>query len=567
MTEEKHVGTLVGNTGNITVAVALRDSFSARRGEFVRVRHREQRDMPEVWVLGRITAVRRENVMFSPSLGEGLADVQVILSQHTGETNFAEMEIIGYRDPATGEVKLPRRPLDPGARVYGVDQAFLSEFYEYSPDSSIHLGNLVGYERGENIVPVYIDIDRIVTEHLAVLAMTGAGKSYTVGRIIERMLTQANASIVVFDPHGEYGAALRGGELNFTREEYLGDAPDREALEEIRQILLQLQAEGGGLHVYVPNEPEQLHKYNGAATGLALQLDSLDVDDLQELLPDITEPQQRVLGVALRYWLDTTRPPRDVNDLPLLLTERLESLRRWDQLYEAERKALNDRSASIVSLRLRRLINEAKSFYERGRTPLDVRRMVGRMNSNDPRDRVGRIAIIDLQGLSKTAMQAIVALICNDILKAAADKQDPICPVFLVIEEGHTFAPAREPSIAKAIIKRIAAEGRKFGVGLGIISQRPSKLDPDVTSQCNTIITMRIKNPDDQRFIRSSSDFFSEMDIQELPALSTGEALVTGRAILAPLIVKVGTKVLAHGGESPQVSSTWRARHKQPVSL
>jgi DNA helicase HerA-like ATPase len=443
-----------------------------------------------------------------------------------------------------------------------VNQSFLAEFYEYSPDSSIHLGNLVGYEHGENVVPVYIDIDRIVTEHLAVLAMTGAGKSYTVGRIIERMLTQVSASIVVFDPHGEYGAALRGGELNFNREEHLRDAPDRESLEDIRQTLLRLQPEGGGLHVYVPHDPEHFHRYNGAATGLALQLDSLDVDDLQEILPDITEPQQRVLGVAIRYWLDTTSAPRDVNDLLLLLTERLDTLRHWDQLYAAERKALNDRSASIVSLRLRRLINEARSFYERGRTPLDVRRMVGRLKSSDLHDGFGRIAIVDLQGLSKTAMQAIVALICNEILKAAGDKADPICPVFLVVEEGHTFAPAREASIAKPIIKRIAAEGRKFGVGLGIISQRPSKLDPDVTSQCNTIVTMRIKNPDDQRFIRSSSDYFSEMDIQELPALSTGEALVTGRAILAPLIVKVGTKVLTHGGEAPQVSSTWRARSK-----
>ena len=71
-------------------------------------------------------------------------------------------------------------------------------------------------------------------------------------------------------------------------------------------------------------------------------------------------------------------------------------------------------------------------------------------------------------------------------------------------------------------IKRIASEGRKFGVGFSIISQRPSKLDPDVTSQCNTIITMRLKNPDDQRFMAKTSDMFSKADIDELPSLSTG---------------------------------------------
>ncbi|MDO8609666.1 MAG: ATP-binding protein, partial [bacterium] len=111
--------------------------------------------------------------------------------------------------------------------------------------------------------------------------------------------------------------------------------------------------------------------------------------------------------------------------------------------------------------------------------------------------------------------------------------------------------------VSKTIIKKIAAEGRKFGVGLALVTQRPSKLDPDALSQCNTIIAMRIKNQDDQRFIRNSSDYFSEADLRELPTLSTGEALICGRAIIAPLIVKVGYKALIHGGESPNVCGEW----------
>ncbi|EFG2865446.1 ATP-binding protein, partial [Escherichia coli] len=100
-------------------------------------------------------------------------------------------------------------------------------------------------------------------------------------------------------------------------------------------------------------------------------------------------------------------------------------------------------------------------------------------------------------------------------------------------------------------------EGRKFGVGFGIVSQRPSKLDSDVTSQCNTLITMRLKNPDDQRFIAKASDMVSKADLEELPSLSTGEALVCGRSIPAPLLVKVGSKALIHGGESPEVLRVW----------
>jgi DNA helicase HerA-like ATPase len=83
---------------------------------------------------------------------------------------------------------MPRRALDPGAPVEPVDFQFLSAFYEFREHSSLHIGNLVGYERGATAVPVYLDVNRLVTEHLAVLAMTGSGKSYTVGRIIERLV-------------------------------------------------------------------------------------------------------------------------------------------------------------------------------------------------------------------------------------------------------------------------------------------------------------------------------------------------------------------------------------------
>jgi hypothetical protein len=131
------------------------------------------------------------------------------------------------------------------------------------------------------------------------------------------------------------------------------------------------------------------------------------------------------------------------------------------------------------------------------------------------------------------------------------------CPRILIRREQVSFAPAGESAISHRIIKKIAGEGRKFGVGFAIVSQRPSKLDPDVTSQCNTLITMRLKNPDDQRFIAKASDMVSQADIDELPSLSTGEALICGRSIPAPLLVKVGTKALLHGGQSPEVIHLW----------
>lgn len=549
------LGKLVGNTGDPTnLSMAMNSSFGGRRGEFVRIRHQEREGEGFSDVLGRIVSIHRSNVLFNSGMGSGVTDLELMPgAQITGENLYAKLELVGYKDPETSRIRIPRRPLDPGANVETVDYQFLSDFYEFREETSLHLGNLIGYDKGENIVPVYMDVTNLVTEHMAVLAMTGAGKSYTVGRIIERLVALHNATVVVMDPHGEYGRALAGGKVQFNDVADTGDPRDERALPQIQDLLKRLTDAGAGIQVFTPQDATFRHKYAGENTELALQFDKFEMDDLSEILPGLTEPQQRVLDVAIRYWRKVEKEPRDINRLRDLLGDGLEELQGWDQLTEAEARALNGRSAAVASMKLRRVLLEARAFYNTSLPePTDIRRVVGRRG-----DRKGRMVIVDLQGLSDTAKQIITALVSSEVLRAASSKTDPVRPTFIVYEEGHTFAPAKEQAISLRIIKKVAGEGRKFGVGFAIVSQRPSKLDPDVTSQCNTIVAMRLKNPDDQRFILRVSDMFSKADVDELPSLSTGEALVSGRSIPAPLLVKVGTKALVHGGESPQVLDMW----------
>ena len=557
MSKDKLIGKLIGNTGNPNdLKMVLKDSFAARRGEFVKISHQERHDEEKTYVLGRITSISRNNILYNSDMGEGLSNIELLPgAQMTGETLFGSIDLVGYKDNATGQIRIPRRPLDPGNKVYGVDYEFLAKFYRFDENRSIAIGNLIGYERGENIVPVFMDVDKLVTEHLAVLAMTGSGKSYTVGRIIERLVAQMNGTVVVFDTHGEYGKAYEKGQIWFNNDlEFIEDAKEKDSIIFIQERLRALQTAGGGIHVYTPQMDEFDYKYAGKNKHLALQFDRFEMDDFEEILPGLTEPQQRVLDVAIRYWkYKFPHPPRDIKELRELLSGDLEELRSWDDLSDAEARALNGRSAAVASMKLNRVINEAKSFYTRAiGDPTDIYKLIGEKNEN-----LGRLIIVDLQGLSDDAKQIVTALVSSEIMRAAADKQRQIRPCFLVYEEGHNYAPAGVPTISKKIIKKIAAEGRKFGVGFGIISQRPSKLDPDVTSQCNTIITMRLKNPDDQRFITKTSDMLTRADIDELPALSTGEALIIGRSIPAPLLVKVGTKALVHGGQSPEVVKEW----------
>ena len=406
-------------------------------------------------------------------------------------------------------------------------------------------------------MPIFLDVNTLATEHLAVLAMTGSGKSYTVGRVIERLVSLMNGTVVVFDPHGEYGRAFEGGQIQ--ENPGIGEVEDERdvvALPRILQRLRALQCQGGGVRVYTPQDSGFDLKYANSNERLALQFDNFDLDSVGAILPGITEPQMRVLDVAIRKWKrEEPNPPRDVQTLIDLLSKRLDEVREDPDmnLTEEERKALGARSAAIAGMRLRGVLNEAKAFYTSAcKSPTDVRELVGRRGKG-----VGRLVIVDLQGLSDDARQIIVALMSAEILNAASSKTEPTRPSFLVYEEGHNFAPAKGDSLSRNIIKRIAAEGRKFGVGFAVISQRPSKLDPDVTSQCNTLVTMRIKNPDDQRFIVKSTEQLSQADIDELPALSTGEALISGRSIPAPLLVRVGYKALKHGGESPRILEEW----------
>jgi uncharacterized protein len=551
------LGKLVGNTGDPNnLTMILTSSFAGRRGEFVRIRHRERLEEPETDVLGRVVSVTRSNLLYNSDMGQSVNELELLPSaQVTGEKIMAKLELIGYKDPVDQQIKIPRRALDPGAKVETVDYFFLSQFYEFDEQSSLHIGNLIGYESGENIVPVYLDVNRLATEHLAVLAMTGSGKSYTVGRIIERLVALNNGSVVVFDPHGEYGRAFVSGQIQFNLQtDEINDPRDQSSIQTIQENLKNLTRAGAGISVYTPQQQSFRDKYAGKNKELALQFDRFEMDDIGEILPGLTEPQQRVLDVAIRYWrLTDKNQPRDINLLRHYLGDGLEELKGWDELSQAESSALNGRSAAVASLKLSRVLSEAQSFYSAALArSTDIYEMIGR-----PGDKRGRLVIVDLQGLSDTAKQVITALISSEILRAASSKTDPTRPCFLVYEEGHNFAPAGQPAVSHRIIKKIAGEGRKFGVGFAVVSQRPSKLDSDVTSQCNTLITMRLKNPDDQRFITKTSDMVSKADIDELPSLSTGEALICGRSIPAPLLVKIGSKALVHGGESPKVLQVW----------
>lgn len=124
------LGRLVGNTGDPSnLSMAMNSSFAGRRGEFVRISHQERKDEPFTDVLGRIVSIHRSNVLYNSGMGSAVTDLELMPgAQITGENLYARLELVGYKDRSTGRIRMPRRPLDPGANVETVDFHFLSDF-------------------------------------------------------------------------------------------------------------------------------------------------------------------------------------------------------------------------------------------------------------------------------------------------------------------------------------------------------------------------------------------------------------------------------------------------------
>jgi DNA helicase HerA-like ATPase len=125
------------------------------------------------------------------------------------------------------------------------------------------------------------------------------------------------------------------------------------------------------------------------------------------------------------------------------------------------------------------------------------------------------------------------------------------------MEEAHNYAPANADAVSSDVLKTILSEGRKFGVSVGLITQRPGKLDGDVLSQCMTQCIMRITNPIDQNRIAESVESVGRDLLRELPSLSKGQVIVSGASINTPVLLRVRQRLTTHGGESIDAPQEW----------
>ena len=167
--------------------------------------------------------------------------------------------------------------------------------------------------------------------------------------------------------------------------------------------------------------------------------------------------------------------------------------------------------------------------------------------------KTGMTTIVNLKGTPPELAELIVNRICTALFELRKIGAGP--PMMLVVEEAHNFCPQQGTVASSKIFRTIAAEGRKFGLGLTIISQRAAKIDKNVLSQCNTQIILKITNPNDLKAIVGSVEGLTASMADEIQRLPIGVAMCVGSGIQMPLIVEVRPRESKHGGESVMVIS------------
>jgi hypothetical protein len=155
----------------------------------------------------------------------------------------------------------------------------------------------------------------------------------------------------------------------------------------------------------------------------------------------------------------------------------------------------------------------------------------------------------------------IVSHVLRKLLYKRKEKKVP--PAFCVLEEAHLLAPMHRPTLSKHWIDRIAREGRKFGVGLCLVSQRPKNLDSNSLSQANNAIIMRLVEPSDQRHVQQASERLSDDLLAQLPSLNIGEAVVLGLMTKIPALVKIDKFAGKLSGGDPDVIAEWQRTIKE----
>jgi Helicase HerA, central domain len=450
--------------------------------------------------------------------------------------------------------------------VHIVTEEDLREIYgPGDPVDFVAVGHLASAES----IPALVNINKLVTRHSAVVGTTGAGKSTTVAGLLVALTDPSrypSARIVILDIHGEYARALQDRSMVFRV------APDTEKGEKPLYIPFWALSFDELVKLFFGKLEDDRQLAAIADAVVALKRESLKNqarDGIDEERVTVDSP---VPFCIHKLWFDFhQREHRTVIPKPGAAADEVDTA----YVLSADGKPAQVGDAMSVTPPQYRTVKTTGPANERvqwGPDPLGMRRQLAVLASKlrDPQlaflfnpgewrpeldgkvdkdldallaDWIGSptpIAILDLSGIPSTVLVDLIGTLLRVLYDALfwarnLPEGGRERPLMVVLEEAHAYLSKDYSGTAASAVRRIAKEGRKYGVGAMIVSQRPSEIDPTILSQCGTIFAMRLANDLDRGQVSGSASDNLKGLFEILPILRTGEAIIVGEAVSLPI--------------------------------
>ena len=455
-----------------------------------------------------------------------LANVRSLrLEDDAGTCIAADIDFLGEGDEERLTAKLynfrrgvTRYPM-PGCEIYPVTTQDLKQVY--AADDRAHIGIGTVYPTTDIRAALYVDA--MLGKHFALVGSTGTGKSTSAALILHRICELApQGHIVMIDPHGEYASAFKGNG----------------ALYDVTNLQMPY---------WLMNFEEHCEVFL-TTSGSQRQIDA---DILAKCLL-MAKAKSRIGQEIAKLTVDAP--------VPYLLSD-------LTNLIGLEMGKMDRAGDTAPYLRLKTKIEEIKADPRYGfmfsgmlvaDTMADFLARVFRLPGDGK-----PISIVDVSGVPSDITAVVVAVLSRMTFDYAIwSRNEPQRPILLVCEEAHRYIPAGndQTNSVGRILARIAKEGRKYGVSLGLITQRPSDLAEGVLSQCGTIVAMRLNNERDQAFVRAAMPEGARGFLDSIPALRNRECIICGEGVAIPIRVSFDgldeAKRPASG--DPLFSQLWR---------
>lgn len=468
------------------------------------------------------------NSSYSPIIERpSIADLGGESSHEYSVPSISIMSIYIVADITSKKPETPRYPLPPGTAIYPAPPDYLRILYELPEKGFIRIGSLSEYSG----IEIRLKVNEL-SRHFLVTGATGSGKSNTIAIIADR-LSRIGAPVMIFDVHGEYvGLQPEDGDSSRVRVYEASISPYKIPPKILASMIIRDPAATKQRRLLA----RILRKLNKEIKDICSKGYSISLA-VGEIYG------KRFAGKKLSEDLDEEPAQTPSSMYKKILIDLLRSI-----LDTKDSKTVYD-SKTVESV-----IDKVDDFFETSSIDLEAPRVVDMIEP-------GRIIVIDVSRLSDDQKAWVLRLYIDELLdhlKMSVASGGRSLPVVFIVEEAPLFLPAGSSTPAKESLQRFAREGRKFGGVLGIVSQRPRSLDPNVASQLQNFVFLKLVQEEDRRAVMNIADSLDDSLAQILPSLPKGRAIVMGEWVgRFPVLVDIDQHTGKKRGASPNLYELW----------